>query len=51
MSKLVTVGLDTCMFLAIITNKCIFGWHFSSENMKGGSLHHIVENVIYFLCI
>ena len=36
--------LDSCMYLVIITNKFIFGWHFSSENMTGRHLNDVVKH-------
>jgi hypothetical protein len=40
-TRLVTCGLNTCIFVCIQTEKGLIGWHASSDNMKGFNMKRI----------
>ena len=47
--KCFSVGLNTCMFIVILTSEHVFGWHASSDNMKGCPLYSKINEIINYL--
>ena len=40
--RIITTGLNTCIYIVIKTKFAVIGWHFSRDNMSGKNMERIV---------